>query len=333
MTSITLTRFTYQPTDASTHYTEIAVAMKPIPWTFLLQQQCITKLTLVDPVLTDVPAGTNLPSVTELIIRNFQGQEFMFGDRHVSFAPNVTRLEIVGGVIRDMWIWVDHVETLCLRGCDELTNLSLCCLALRTIDICTPLISLTSVIIDRCGLTQIPEVFRDSLNMNHIRISKCAQLTTIRKLCNNMHKLKYFKVAECPALISLSSFHPDVRLLNLIVNGNARITLDSLPFSWCAIDAEHADIHLGPSNTRVSACQCRDAVRKRMKSPPWKRNVHTQFGSNVNNLFAALLLGLTRIDREGTDPEIVEESLESFKRFDAYIEPDRCLMHPVSDDA
>ena len=54
----------------------------------------------------------------------------------------------------------------------------------------------------------------------------------------------------------------------------------------------------------------------------WNRRRHTIFGGLVNRVFAAFLLGFIRVvctDNSAVpdaDPEMVEETLESFHRFD-----------------
>ena len=54
----------------------------------------------------------------------------------------------------------------------------------------------------------------------------------------------------------------------------------------------------------------------------WNRRRHTIFGVLVNTVFAAFLLGFIRVvctDNSAVpdaDPEMVEETLESFHRFD-----------------
>ena len=125
---------------------------------------------------------------------------------------------------------------------------------------------------------------------------------------------------NCPALISLMIEN------NRIGNEGAMSFAAALPncplLTYLCLDGYTTDIDAANLSKIDSLVRLQPQHKATAALVCWNRRRHTIFGGLVNRVFAAFLLGFIRVvctDNSAVpdaDPEMVEETLESFHRFD-----------------
>ena len=179
------------------------------------------------------------------------------------------------------------------------------CPALTTLNLDGNLIGIEGAISLAAALPNCPALTTLNLNSNKIGNEGVISLAAAFPDCPALTSLRLFSnEIGNEGAISLAAALPNCPLLTrLEILGNDDIDdvlsskIDSL-------------VRLQPQHKATAALVC------------WNRRRHTIFGGLVNRLFTAFLLGFIRVvctDNSAVpdaDPEMVEETLESFHRFD-----------------
>lgn len=201
---------------------------------------------------------------------------------------------------------------------------------------------LTELSINFCDDLKTLDDIKELTKLSHLTVSGCQNLKTLGGIgeLSRLIELTDFCLTDCYDITCVKEIQYFIKLINLDlsfcsnlldipdnviclkhlkrinINGCTSLPEILLPANnWCA---DLSWYRWGGNDKLYVIGALSDRIKKNTNS--WSRHVHESFGSDVNELYAAVLLGLQRICSYDLlpDPELVEETLEKFLQLDRH---------------